>query len=84
VTDAGGEFGHLGVAADAVEGALGFDHSGRDPSFLHVAVLPVLDPVSDDADGGDHRLDAVRVRQRPAQRAALLRFISSALPVGFF
>ena len=42
--DRGDEGAHVGVAFDAAEGSLGFEHPGGDPSFLHRAVTPVLDP----------------------------------------
>ena len=32
------------MTANAAERALGFDHAGRDPSLLHVAVFPGFDP----------------------------------------
>ena len=57
----------MGVASDASEGAFGFEHPRGDPPFLHSAGLPVLDPAGRGAHDRDHRLDTVRVRQRPAQ-----------------
>ena len=41
VADDGDEIAiaHFGAVTDASERALGFDHAGRDPSFLH-SVMP--------------------------------------------
>jgi len=54
------------VAFETTEGSFGFEHPCGDPALLHCAVAPVLHSAGRRAADRDHRLDAVRVRQRLA------------------
>ena len=60
----GDERGHLLVALEAAEAALGVEHPGGAPPFDHRAVTPTLHVVSRVTRDRDHALDAVRVRER--------------------
>jgi hypothetical protein len=68
--DGEGELGEVGVADDAAELALGFEHSRGRPTQAHLARLPALDVAAGAADGLDHRLARVRRCERALEPAA--------------
>jgi hypothetical protein len=64
------ELGEVGVADDAAELALGFEHPGGGPAQRHVAVLPALDVATGAADALDQRLAWVRALERALEGPA--------------
>src|SRR5437899_9886771 len=60
----GDERGHLLVALESPEAALGVEHPGGAPPLDHLAVPPTLHVVGGVTRDRDHALDAVRVRER--------------------
>src|SRR3954471_2371463 len=68
--DRGDELGEVGVADDAPELSLGFEHPRGGPAQAHVARLPVLDVATGAPDALDHRLARVRALERLLQVVA--------------
>src|SRR5712692_5353452 len=59
----GNERGHLLVALEPPEAALGVEHPGGAPPFDHLAVTPTLHVLRCVTRDRDHTLDAVGVRE---------------------